>query len=211
MRVELVDKMGSDVSIVNAARVSFGGRTDVMRDKDKRLLDYLARNGHWSPFSHTCISLRISAPLFVARQLGKHQVGLAWNEISRRYVDSPPTFYLPSSWRMKADNAKQGSSREKKSVGDARLDLYRLEFEAYNRLLDEGVCPEQARMILPQATYTEWIWTGSLYAFHRVCKQRLDPHAQKETRGIAAQIARICLRLFPHAWKALRKRETERH
>lgn len=211
MKVELIDSMGSDLSVVNAARVSFHKESTELTEKDEKLLGYLARHNHWSPFGHAFISFRIKAPIFVARQLVKHQVGLCWNEVSRRYVDDEPEFWLPQygEWRGKPVNAKQGSSgfleEEQpnilislftKSVVEKSLD-------AYNELLIAGVAPEQARMILPQNTMTEWIWSGSLAAFARVCKLRLDSHAQAETREIAEQIQALIPGQFKHSWAAL--------
>lgn len=207
--VEYVDHMGSDLSVVNAARVSFGKVSTEFGDKDASLISYLAKHNHWSPFAHTSISFRIKAPIFVARQLVKHQIGLVWNEVSRRYVDDEPEFYFPEVWRGKPENAKQGSSGV---VDDAQPYFHISQYTTsvtrqarvlYNELLLAGVAPEQARMVLPQNTMTEWIWTGSLMAFARVCKLRLDPHAQQETQEVAAFIAGYCENLFPHSWKAL--------
>jgi len=213
--VELVDYMGSDLSVVNAARVSFhkessldfstSGDPDLgaLYEKDKKLISYLAKHNHWSPFAHNSISLRIKAPIFVARQLVKHQVGLVWNEVSRRYVDDEPEFYFPEVWRGKPENAKQGSSGEVALTFDFAGQATAIALGAYQHMLDKGVAPEQARMVLPQNTFTEWVWTGSLMAFARVCKQRLDPHAQQESREIATMIQSIIQPLFPHSWKAL--------
>ena len=178
------------------------------QDSDTRLLRYLAREGHWTPFAHAQISLRVSAPIFVARQLAKHQIGLVWNEISRRYVDHEPEFYAPAEWRGRAENVKQGSGDRLNSAESILAytfagDAVNRALEVYQQLLDIGVCPEQARMILPQSMLTTWIWTGSLSAFARVCGLRLDSHAQSETREIAVQIAEICAEHFPHAWAAL--------
>lgn len=359
MKVTYLDHMGDDISVVNAARVSFDKESDweewnaetglpELSNKDTKLIAYLAKHNHWSPFSHTSISLRIKAPIFVARQLVKHQVGLAWNEVSRRYVDSEVEIYMPSFWRSRAENVKQGSSNKevkintygngicvqcgkdvpRKSVGprgkwcseacrashrkehdpDFRLHTAKynaqsrgMEFslnrgdvvwpthcpllgielvyssfntsndnspsldridsskgyipgnvwvisnkanrmkndgskeelvkfaksillhfngqvvpetgsvesvcqhmvEYYYHLLDEGVAPEQARMVLPQNTMTEWIWTGSLYAFARVCNLRLDAHSQSETQEVAKMISDIIQPLFPVSWGVL--------
>lgn len=220
MKVELLDHMGSDLSIVNAARVSFDKQSlwnsNEASEKDTKLISYLAKHNHWSPFAHTCVSLRIKAPIFVARQLGKHQVGLVWNEVSRRYVDSEPEFYIPETWRKRAENVKQGSSDEIVSLDNKYTGVCNSIREAqtiddvldrcnalYNGLVTSGVCPEQARMVLPQAMMTEWIWTGSMLAFNRVCKLRLDSHTQRETQEIAKQIAEIIEPLFPVSWKAL--------
>ncbi len=222
--VHLVDSMGSDLSVVNAARVSFakeseweytgqyeahanGTRTFEiagLSTKDQKLITYLATHGHWSPFAHTSLTFRISAPIFVARQLVKHQVGGVWNEVSRRYVDDEPSFYFPEVWRGKPENAKQGSSEQKIEVDNNYIknDLNNI-LDWYLNLISNGVAPEQARMILPQNTMTEWWWTGSLMFFARVCKQRLDPHAQQETREVAQMIADALPQEFTHSWKAL--------
>lgn len=217
MIVELIDKMGNDLTVVNAARVSFSKQSSydydpheqlwVLKEADERLIAYLARHGHWSPFAHPQITLRIKAPLFVARQLQKHQVGLAWNEVSRRYVDSEPEFYVPDGWRKRAEHVKQGSSDELTKDNDHFRIVYAecsgRALGTYEGLIAQGVCPEQARMVLPQSMMTEWFWTGSLYAFSRVVKQRLESHAQRETQEIAKQIARIVEPLYPISWKEL--------
>jgi len=211
--VELIDSMGTDLTIVNAARVSFdkasfwkeyeGGK---LFEQDEKLIKYLAKHNHWSPFAHTSIQIRVSAPIFVARQMVKHQVGGVWNEVSRRYVDDEPTFYFPEKWRKRAENVKQGSSNETitESYGiDTVSDGVSLCLKAYYAMLAEGVAPEQARMILPQNMMTQWIWTGSLMFFNRVWAQRSDSHAQVETQEVAKQICGICEELFPVSWKAL--------
>ena len=205
--VELLDKMGSDLSVVNAARVSFAKESIKMEAADEKLIKYLADHNHWSPFSHAFASFRIKAPIFVARQLVKHTVGLAWNEVSRRYVDSEPEFYLPEFWRKRADNVKQGSSDEDSKTTWDFMACCHIEqaLELYNNLLAENVCAEQARMILPQNTMTEWIWSGSLYAFARVCNLRLDSHTQRETQEVAKQINDYMIELFPESWNVLVK------
>ena len=169
IEVSYVDHMGSDSSVVDAARVSFDKIADnYTEEQNKKLISYLANHNHWSPFAHTSISLRIKAPIFLGRQLAKHQVGGAWNEVSRRYVDSEPEFYFPSAYRLRAENKKQGSSDVEvdlnKSIACPRS-LTLLALKQYELLLKAEVCPEQARMILPQNTMTEWIWTGSVYFF----------------------------------------------
>ena len=220
--VEYVDHMGSDLSTVNAARVSFAKQSEwelkedpedgcaydkVLSDKDAKLISYLAKHGHWSPFAHNSISLRIKAPIFVARQMVKHQVGLVWNEVSRRYVDDEPEFYFPEVWRGRPEGSvKQGSDAEKSILlmgYSCPSKVVELALMAYESMLEQGVAPEQARMVLPQNTMTEWIWTGSLMAFARVCKQRLDAHAQQETQEVAKKISNIVEPLFPVSWKAL--------
>ena len=212
MQVTLIDHMGSDIRVVNAARVSFSkqveeGIFEELSEKDAKLIRYLAKHNHWTPFGHAFASFRIKAPIFVARQLGKHQVGLVWNEVSRRYVDSDPEFYVPSEWRGRADNVKQGSSDKAVDTGDLYANAIDVVEDAYLNLLSRGVCPEQARMVLPQSMYTEWVWSGSLAAFARVCKLRLDPHTQKETRDIAEMIDVEMRRLFPVSWEALMENE----
>jgi len=211
MKVELIDKMGSDLSVVNAARVSFGKEHTKMTDGDTKLINYLATHGHWSPFSHAMLQFRISAPIFVARQLVKHQVGLGWNEISRRYVDDDPEYYWPTVWRGKPEDKKQGSSEEaitwldrNMRVGSAVQEVYELADETYKRMLNAGICPEQARMVLPQSAYTSWFWSGSLYAFARVCNLRCKEDAQEETRELAWLIDEYAKLAFPVSWKALR-------
>lgn len=209
MSAEYVDHMGSDLSVVNAARVSFAKVSEKLTEKDEKLISYLATHDHWSPFAHCFLSLRIKTPIFVARQLVKHQIGLSWNEVSRRYVSDEPEFYVPTSWRgAPTDGAKQGSTGEIANQGTVDILLTQSIKDANNTylaLLAANVAPEQARMILPQNIMTEWIWSGSLMAFARVCNLRLDPHAQSETRQIAARIDAICEDYFPISWKALRR------
>ena len=209
--VELIDHMGSDASVVNAARVSFGKRIKEMSEGDTKLIKYLAKHNHWSPFGHASLQFRIKAPIFVARQLVKHQVGLTWNEISRRYVDYEPEFYEVDSWRGRPINKKQGSSEEEIEWIDrgTRTDSLQSQVETialknYNRMLEAGIAPEQARMILPQSMMTEWYWSGTLYAFARVCNLRCAEDAQYETRIVANLINDECEKLFPISWTELR-------
>ena len=210
MDVTLIDSMGSDLSVVNAARVSFAKVHDTFDDdKDTKLIKYLAKHNHWSPFGHASLQFHITAPVFVARQLVKHQIGLTWNEVSRRYVDDKPDFYHPLIWRGKADDKKQGSSDEsidinprEDMVNDYQQVLHSAKW-TYEELLRKGVCPEQARMVLPQSMVTEWYWSGTLYAFARVCNLRCKPDAQEETRVIADKIDLYMGRLFPASWSAL--------
>lgn len=206
MNVDYISHMGDDLLVVNAARVSFAKEKAEFGTDDRRLLAYLAKNGHWTPYSHPQICLRVKAPIFVARQLFKHKVGMTENEVSRRYVDDTPEFYSPVSWRGRPTaGAKQGSAG---LVDDPVVDEYynialeRCE-EAYNIMIDAGVAPEQARMVLPQSMYTEFYWTGSLASYGRLCNLRLDAHAQAETREIASRIDEIISSLFPEAWQAL--------
>lgn len=212
--VDLVDYMGSDLSVANAARVSFNKESYLaedgsLLDRDTKLIKYLAKHNHFTPFCHAQISLRIKCPIFVRAQLGKHQIGLVMNEVSRRYVTYEPEIYIPFWRSAPTDGAKQGSSgafedsqkcvnfsHEYKTVADECLKLY-------NDLIADGVAPEQARSILPQGTYTEFVWTGSLYAFARVYNLRIDAHAQWEIQKFAEAIGKIISPLFPVSWTTL--------
>lgn len=202
--VTLLDSCGSDLNVVNAARVSFNKEVSgELTDKDAKLINYLAKHKHFSPFNHAFLSFRVKAPIFVARQLVKHKF-LPWNEVSRRYVKDEPEFYFSEVWRKAADNVKQGSSDEEVILSDnhAFIAVYTA-LNAYETLLREGVCPEQARMVLPQNTMTEWIWSGTLGAWADMCRLRLDPHTQYETRQVALKIAEQVKYKFPISFKAL--------
>lgn len=209
--VTYVDSMGTDRSVVDAARVSFDKIAfDYTNEANAKLINYLARHNHWSPFAHAFLTVHIKAPIFTARQLVKHQVGLSWNEVSRRYVTTEPEFYVPESFHYRPDGSiKQGRSEEVyKHSDEAICDLSSTSIRAlydYNRLIEAGVAPEEARIFLPLNTMTEWIWSGSLMAFCRVCNLRLDSHAQGATREVAEQIYDILLHLFPESTKALVK------
>lgn len=208
MEVTYLDHMGSDLTVVNAARVSFGKRVEEFRPtQDARLLGFLARHKHELPFAHPHISFHFKAPIFVARQLAKHQVGFVWSEISRRYVKGTPELYWPQQWRKGSDDIKQGSTDE--TFEDKYGVTERIDIAArslvwdYKRLVAEGCCAEQARMILPQNMYTEWHWTGSLLGWARVWGLRVKPDAQRETREIVEKIGPKLAELFPYSWKAL--------
>ena len=218
MSVEYVDHMGSDVNVVNAARVSFAKEVEEFNiEKDTKLINYLAKHNHWSPLAHTSVSIRIKAPIFMARQFVKHQIGLVWNEESRRYIDEEPEFYLPKVWRNKPNNVKQGSSGThsmevlygtdgKDGCRDLMYEVTEVlegSLDLYNSLIKEGVAPEQARIILPQNTMTNWIWTGSLVAFARIVKLRTEEHAQLEAQELAKKIAEVVEPLYPVSWLAL--------
>ena len=210
----LIDYMGSDLSVVNAARVSFGkksgwakftaGHADkgVLHDKDRKLIHYLAEHKHFSPFGHCFASFHIKAPIFVARQLVKHKF-LRWKEISRRYVDTKPEFYEPSEWRGRSEDKKQGSDGVVNVYMDQDMQWHR-QLVAYENLINNGVCPEQARMVLPQSLMTEWYWSGSLDAFADMCNLRCSGDTQLETRLAANQICTGMQGLFPVSWFALR-------
>lgn len=229
MKAELIDHMGTDLTVVNAARVSFDkesnwgnarshpeqGLEKYLKQKDQALIRYLAKHNHWTPFAHPQITMREKVPIFVARQRFKHVVGFSYNEVSRRYVDSEPEFYMPDVWRKRADNVKQGSSGEgvdihiyhgtngKNGCEYPYGDSVEIALETYEHMLKCGVCPEQARMVLPQSMYTEYYVTGSLAAWVRAYKQRTDPHAQKEIQELAKQWGEIIEPLFPVSWKEL--------
>ena len=220
IKAELIDCLGDDLRVVNAARVSFdkASEWDLVEESgisfgldlvegDKRLISYLAKHGHWTPFAHCMITLRETVPIFVARQRFKHMVGFTYNEVSRRYVDNDPEFYVPEVWRERPDKSlKQGS-------GDVHKDTNPIDFsyqvyienckELYNRMLSDGVAPEMARMVLPQSMMTSYYVTGSLAAFARAYKQRIDFHAQKEIQDLAVQWDNIIRPLFPISWAAL--------
>lgn len=223
----LIDWMGSDLSVVNAARVSFGKKSNyewkvdpdgddeiwldpVLNEKDQKLIKYLGEHGHYSPFGHCFASFHVKAPIFVARQLVKHKF-LRWNEISRRYVEDVPEFY-PQNFRKAVKDKKQGSGDY---VGDEQQQRTWCDFDnvhvgamnAYLNALDEGVAPEQARAILPQTLMTEWYWSGSLDAFANMCNLRCKEDTQYESRLVANQIDEEMAKLFPHSWKALRNVE----
>lgn len=228
MKAELIDSMGSDLTVVNAARVSFdkesewvspiphGYGLEHLAEKDVKLIKYLATHNHWTPFSHVQITMRETVPIFVARQRFKHVVGFTYNEVSRRYVDDEPTFYVPDVWRKAAENKKQGSSDE--IVGEVKNttfyvldeDVYYAEYIRqctlmYNSMLDAGVAPEQARMVLPQSMLTSYYVTGSLAAWARAYQLRIDPHAQKEIQDLAKQWDDIIggIQELKHSWNAL--------
>jgi len=246
LEVKLIDVMGDDLRVVNAARVSFSKESEwefpfnkeytghthnaekKLSEKDQKLIKYLATHNHWTPFSHVQITLREKVPIFVARQRFKHMVGFTYNEISRRYVAGTPEFYVPDAWRKAAENKKQGSSdevidlhefnwhdspkTEKESIGwdwwsiqeELNENLDRIQ-QTYRRMIEVGVAPEQARMILPQSLYTEYYCTGSLAAWARAYKLRIDPHAQKEIQDLAEMWNDTIgdIKELEHSWKAL--------
>jgi len=206
MKAEYVDHMGSDVTVVNAARVSFDKHVDEFSPKDKNLLKYLARHGHFTPYTHPQITVRETVPIFVARQRFKHTVGFTYNEVSRRYVSDDPEFFRPDAWRASAENVKQGSAKEvvdDPEIDDAVRQHHSLSLSLYTELMNKGVCPEQARMILPQSMYTSYYVTGSLSAWARAYILRAEKTAQKEIQDLASHWADIIEPLFPVSWAAL--------
>ena len=207
MQVDYVDHLGGDINVVNAARVSFAKEVkEFDLEKDTKLINYLAKHNHFTPLAHTSVTIRVKAPIFMARQFVKHQIGLVWNEESRRYIDDEPEFYIPNELRGRPVNAKQGSSGVLES-SDLFTDMIVAEssrcLDLYKRLLEGSVAPEQARMVLPQNTMTNWMWTGSLVALARVVKLRTDNHAQQEAQELAKLINDVIAPLYPVSWKAL--------
>lgn len=234
MQVTYVDHMGDDIRVVNAARVSFHKESDwefpynkenighpqgadkSISEQDQKLIKYLAKHNHWTPFSHVQITMREKVPIFVARQRFKHMVGFTYNEVSRRYVDDVPEFFIPDVWRGKPKNAKQGSSDE--VITDLRLQGFNTQTvsNAYEKLLmhvdilykdmiEAGIAPEQARMVLPQSMYTEYYVTGSLAAWARAYKLRSDPHSQKEIQDLAEMWNQVISNILElkYSWSAL--------
>lgn len=233
IKVEYINHCGDDLSVVDAARCSFDKQSDWeyytesgcstgeikgLKQSDEKLIKYLANHKHYSPFNHSFISVRVKAPVFVARQLVKHKF-MPWNEVSRRYVKDEPEFYRPEAWRKSAENVKQGSSNETVDIYYEDLPKFSNPIEGsikddykcvvehaeywYKELLKHDVCPEQARMLLPQSMMTTWIWSGTLGAFCDMLVLRLDEHTQYETRVVAQQVAEIVKELFPVSYKAL--------
>jgi thymidylate synthase (FAD) len=212
IEVTYIDHMGSDLSVVNAARVSFGKKSEwmprinygeelVLKPKDAKLIKYLAKHQHKSPFNHTFVTFHVKAPIFVARQLQKHEY-MPWNEISRRYVDNKPEFYQPEEWRGRSADKKQGSDGTVKS--NANVPYFNdTMLGVYTQLLDEGVAPEQARMVLPQSMMTEWYWSGTLFAFAKMSSLRLKEDTQEETQLVAQKIALTMAKIYPVSWEAL--------
>jgi len=214
IKATYINHMGNDLTVANAARVSFGKTSEMEDDpwgppklkaKDDKLIRYLAKHKHISPFGHCFASFHVKAPIFVARQLVKHSF-LRWNEVSRRYVDDEPEFYVPDVWRGRSADKKQGSEGEVKYEGP--LGNYN-QLDIYKELLRVGIAPEQARMVLPQSTMTEWYWSGSLDAFARMCVLRCASDTQAETRIVADQISEKMKELFPVSWDALKENDDE--
>lgn len=214
IHIDYVDHFGDDLRVANVARVSFDNWKEEFDERDAKLIDYLARHEHTSPFRHTAVSVRCYAPVFLARQLQKHVVGLSWNEVSRRYVDTGVEFYVPDSWRSRpVDGIKQGSGDGdlSDSVVYDRLtskDAYSLLIDhatsLYEGMIEVGVAPEMARMVLPQSMVVSWVWTGSLQAFYHVWRLRSGEGAQVEAKEFAKLLDDVISPLFPHSWSALK-------
>ena len=210
MKVELIDSAGGDLSVVNSARVSFNKSTQELEAGDERLITYLAKHRHDTPFRHNFVQLRCMVPLFLARQLMKHQAGLTWNEESRRYIDYPPEFYMPQGWRKRPDKSiKQGSGDRhhfSPRIGREYEMYLKKAKEMYSDLLDDGVAPEMARMMLPQSMMVNFIWSGNLLAFYHVWNLRSGEGAQEEAKEFAELLKKAIEPEFPISWKALEER-----
>jgi thymidylate synthase (FAD) len=214
IEVTYIDHMGSDLSVVNAARVSFGKKSEwmprihygeelVLKPKDAKLIKYLAKHNHKSPFNHTFVTFHVKAPIFVARQLQKHEY-MPWNEVSRRYVDDEPEFYVPDVWRGRSADKKQGSDGVVEDIDpDVAESMVKCAKHDYNYLLAKGVSPEQARMVLPQSMMTEWYWSGTLFAFAKMSGLRLKEDTQAETQLVAQKIALTMSKIYPVSWDSL--------
>jgi thymidylate synthase (FAD) len=228
--VQYLRHTGTDLDVVNAAKVSFHAESEweddctcaglcnldcfaefKLSDKDASLIDFLARHKHKSPFNHCFVTFRVKAPIFVARQLVKHEY-LPWNEVSRRYVEGDLEFYTPpdGDWRSQPANVKQGSGApldryDVNALADRYGMLLRDAERLYQDAIDIGLSREQARMFLPQSLMTEWVWSGSLYAFAKMCQLRLDSHAQREASYVAQPILENLKALFPVSTAALMK------
>ena len=204
--VELLESFGTDLTVVNAARVSFAKEVNEFTDKDQKLINYLVNHNHISPFFHPQIRFRLKMPIFVAREWFRHTVGFARNEVSRRYVDDEPEIFIPSELRARDKNLKQGSKSDSIEGNEQMVekikDFSKQSLSLYNELLDAQVAPEVARGILPQNMYTEFIETASLYAYMRLCALRLDPQAQKEIREYATVVSKLLESQFPASMKA---------
>ena len=207
--VQYVDHMGSDIDVANAARVSFHKESVLEKDgslseRDAKLIRYLARHNHFTPLAQVNLKLRIKLPIFVARQLMRSNIGIVWNEVSRRYVDTPPEFYIPKEWRSRPEGGlKQGSGKGIKYSPLYEYGVEKYALSEYNNMLKKGVAPEMARMVLPQSTYTEVIGNFTLAALARVCALREDSHAQVEIQRYARAMGEIAKEYFPVSWEAL--------
>lgn len=214
IKVELLDYMGNDLDVVNAARVSFNNTSGIFCDQDEKLIKYLARYNHWTPFSHTALKFRVAAPVPIRTQCFKHKIGLTENEESRRYISTTPEIFVPEFFRAKPEGSiKQGSGEK-----HAESDYWRIQYnihtqeavKMYTDMLGEGICPEQARFILPQGAIVNWIWTGNLVSFANFYNKRTDPTAQKEVKYLAEQLGALVKDLFPVSWEALTNKDNSK-
>lgn len=211
IKVELIDHMGSDLAVVNAARVSFAKESTEFGDQDERLTRYLAKHNHWTPFAHTALQFRVAAPVPIRTQCFKHKIGLVENEESRRYISTRPEIYVPDQFRAKPEGSiKQGSTDRHESSEGWRQEYIKLTdacVELYMEMLGDGICPEQARFVLPQGAIVNWIWTGNLVSFANFYNKRTEAHAQKEVGDVAIPLGSLVEQLFPVSWKALTTQE----
>lgn len=207
IKVEFLDKMGDDLAVVNAARVSFNNYSGIFGEGDERLIKYLARYNHWTPFAHTALKFRVAAPVPIRTQCFKHKVGLVENEESRRYISTKPEIFIPDFFRSKPEGSIKQGSGDKHPLSDVWVETYNHmttdAVNAYLQMLDDGVCPEQARFILPQGAIVNWIWTGNLVSFASFYNKRTDPNAQQEVKFVAEQLGPLVQELFPVSWAAL--------
>lgn len=207
IKVELIDHMGSDLAVVNAARVSFAKEALEFKEGDEKLIRYLATHDHWTPFAHTALQFRVAAPVPIRTQCFKHKIGLVENEESRRYISTRPEIYIPDQFRAKPEGSiKQGSADRHESSEGWRQEYIRATdrcVELYMGMIEDGVCPEQARFVLPQGAIVNWIWTGNLVSFANFFNKRTEPHAQKEVKDVAIILGSLVEPLFPVSWRAL--------
>ena len=211
MKVEYVDHMGDDLAIVNAARVSFDKTSQLeegnLIEDDVRLINYLAKHNHWTPFAHTAISLRMGAPVPIRTQCFKHKVGLVENEESRRYIKSTPVVYIPKEFRSIPEGSIKQGSGDVHEDSDYWVEQYELVTDialtAYANMIKAGICPQQARLLLPQGAIVNWIWTGNLLSFANFYNKRIEASAQKEVQAVAAKVREVIEPLFPVSWKGL--------
>ena len=207
IKVELIDHMGSDLAVVNAARVSFAKESQEFVEQDIKLINYLATHDHWTPFAHTALQFRVAAPVPIRTQCFKHKVGLVENEESRRYISTVPEIYIPEFFRAKPEGSIKQGSADKHEDSDFWLQRYVSytggAVQLYMMMLEAGICPEQARFVLPQGAIVNWIWTGNLIAFANFYNKRTDTHAQKEVQDVALILGPLVEQLFPVSWIAL--------
>jgi len=211
IKVELLDSMGDDLAVVNAARVSFNNYSGIFKEGDERLIKYLARYDHWTPFAHTALKFRVAAPVPIRTQCFKHKVGMVENEESRRYISTTPEIFIPEFFRSKPEGSiKQGSADKHPASNMWKVRYTSFVQDAvaeYEEMLAVGICPEQARFILPQGAIVNWIWTGNLVSFANFYNKRTDPNAQREVQVVAELVGKEVERIFPVSWSALTSKE----
>ena len=223
IKVELLDWMGTDLDVVNAAKVSFSKESKwkedsyfdmqplELEDKDKKLIGYLARHDHWTPFAHTALKFRVAAPVPIRTQCFKHKVGMVENEESRRYISTTPEIFIPEFFRSKPEGSIKQGSADKHLDSDHWIGLYEQQVESavqlYMEMLEAGICPEQCRFVLPQGAIVNWIWTGNLVSFANFYNKRTDTNAQREVQVVAELVGKEVERIFPVSWKALTSKE----